>query len=199
MNRFWYPLYNAAVTASLYTTIALSLERNRARIVKFHCQSRVSENRRKVLFAVIGITVFSIALNSPKFFELQMVDVKVADSNTTEQRLAVTNLYYDYNFVLIYDTILGNPVLVAVPIVSLSFLNLRIFFGLKRRLATFTCKERGIMLRNTTILFAVVLIVAVCHSIRIYWDLRLLVSLRESDVQERWARFMSNISLKCNE
>ena len=184
LNRYWYPLYNIAITASLYTTSALSVERYRALIVKFNSSQRVPENRAKVLIAAASISGFSILLNFPKFFEMQMVDVNVT-ANWTEQHLAFTDLYNDYYFVLIYDNILGNLILVAVPFISLTFLNLRIFFSLKRRLATYSGRERRLELRTYTVLFSVVLVLAICHSIRIFTVMRLLVSLGQSDVQER--------------
>ena len=184
LNRYWYPLYNIAITASLYTTIALSVERYRALIVKFNSSQRVPENRAKVLIAAASISGFSILLNFPKFFEMQMVDVNVT-ANWTEQHLAFTDLYNDYYFVLIYDNILGNLILVAVPFISLTFLNLRIFFSLKRRLATYCGREQRLELRTYTVLFSVVLVLAICHSIRIFTVMRLLVSLGQSDVQER--------------
>ena len=184
LNRYWYPLYNIAITASLYTTIALSVERYRALIVKFNSSQRVPENRAKVLIAAASISGFSILLNFPKFFEMQMVDVNVT-ANWTEQHLAFTDLYNDYYFVLIYDNILGNLILVAVPFISLTFLNLRIFFSLKRRLATYCGREQRLELRTYTVLFSVVLVLAICHSIRIFTVMRLLISLGQSDVQER--------------
>ena len=88
-NLFWYPFYHIAMTASLYTTLALSIERYRALIVrpiKVVNSYKVLENRTHVLIAAIAICVFSFLLNVPKFFELKFVEV-----NSTERRSVVRN------------------------------------------------------------------------------------------------------------
>lgn len=183
-NLFWYPFYHIAMTASLYTTLALSIERYRALIVrpiKVVNSYKVLENRTHVLIAAIAICVFSFLLNVPKFFELKFVEV-----NSTERRhLVLSELYNDYYFVLIYDNIVRNVVLVAVPFVSLTFLNLRIFFALKHRLAAYSGKQRRVEMQTYAVLFGVVLVLATCHSLRIFSIIRLLVSLGNTNVQER--------------
>lgn len=168
-------------------TIALSVERYRALIIKTRRTNRVLEKRQNVVIAGIGIYAFSFLLNTPKFLEMEMVEVNVTDSNTTEQQLAFTDLYNDYYLVLLYDNIFYNLLTVILPFLALSYLNLRIYFGLKKKLADYTGNERGVEMRTYTVLFAVVLVLVVCHCLRVYIIMKMIFSIGEPENLERWA------------
>ena len=178
-NLLWYPFYHMAMTASIYITISLSFERYRALIVnpaEFHSTIR-HQNRRKVFICMFSIIAFAIAFNVPKFFELKF---------TADDQLVLSDLYNDYYFVLIYDNILRNLVLVAIPFTTLAYLNLRVFFKLKERFNICSSKQQKIERQTFSILFGVVFVLVICHGLRIFLVIRLLVSLESDTVQQRY-------------
>jgi len=127
LNMIWYPVYHMAMTASIYMTICLSYERYRALIIKpSELNSKIGhQSRRKAFIWAFLVIGFAIAINVPKFWELKF---------TPDNHLRLSELYNDFYFVLIYDNITRNLVLVVIPFTSLVFLNLRIFLKLRKRL-----------------------------------------------------------------
>jgi len=178
-NLLWYPFYHMAMTASIYMTICLSFERYRALILnptKFN-STNTKEGRRATFIWAVLIILFAILINVPKFFELTF---------SSEGRLVLSELYNDYYFVLIYDNIVRNLVLVVIPFVGLTFLNLSIFFKLRERLDLHTGQRQRLERQTFAVLFGVVLVLAACHALRIFLVIRLLISLGCTRVQERF-------------
>ena len=120
--------------------------------------------------------MFAVAFNVPKFFELKF---------SPEGRLVLSELYNDFFFVLIYDNIARNLVLVVIPFASLMFLNVSIFLKLRERLDLHTGQRQRLERQTYVVLFGVVLVLAACHALRIFLVVRLLVSLGCSSVRQR--------------
>ena len=161
------------------------MERYRALVVKVQSSKGIIENHAHVWATAIAISVFSFLVNIPKFFEIELVEAHNGTANMTEYYLDFTNLNNDFNYGLFYDIIFSNVILFAVPLASLAYLNLKIFLVLKQRLATYSRKERRVEVRMYTVLFSVVLVLAVCHSVRVITFVRSTVSLLSDDVKER--------------
>ena len=95
-----------------------------------------AQQLKHALKYALVVLLFSIIINVPKFFELKFEKEKesVSHNHTSEYYLAFSDLYNNYTFVLIYDNIVRNIVLVVVPFASLSYLNFRIYCCLRERL-----------------------------------------------------------------
>ena len=195
-NLIFYPCYHISMTASIYMTVNLSFERYRALVAKplvaklfvakpgrfFPTNSRQT---KWVLINVISVVIFSVAFNIPKFYELEF-ETQYQSDNSTDFQLVFSNLYHDYYFVLFYDNIVRNIVLVVIPFASLTFFNVRIYCLLKNRSNIQTGRHQSNEKQAYVVLLGVVLVLAVCHALRMFLVINLLIRLSSNNVQERY-------------
>ncbi len=123
-----YQMQNIALMCSIYTTLALAVERylSVARPLQYHL-SIVGPWARAWRYAAPTFT-FSVAFNLPKFFELKVVEevVGVSDvdgSNLTRASMEVRDLRFDEDYVFYYVNWARLFVTGIVPFFGLAFLN----------------------------------------------------------------------------
>ena len=141
------------LTTSIYITVALALERYRAvwRPVEYHNKYKgVNPWKRIIKSYVAPVIAFSMAFTIPKFFELEFLPEMLNTSMANDTIASNGTKYYDHFirnvtlarptefrlndiYVLIYSNIARILVQGIVPFISLSFLNYRIYWVIKRR------------------------------------------------------------------
>ena len=152
---FLYPVHAFVLTSSIYITVALALERYRAvwRPVEYHNKYKgVNPWKRIIKSYVAPVIAFSMAFTIPKFFELEflpeMLDTSMPNgtivfngteyynpfiSETNVTMAKPTEFRLNDIYVLLYCNIARILVQGIIPFISLSFLNYRIYWVIKRR------------------------------------------------------------------
>ena len=144
---FLYQLHAYVLCCSIYITVALALERYRAvwRPVEYHNKYKGVNPWKQIMKSYVGpVLVFSMIFNIPKCFETEFEEIPVLPLNVSDS-LNVTNgttWYYlvrptefrfNDTYVLLYSNIARLLVQGVIPFISLSFLNYRIYWVIKRR------------------------------------------------------------------
>ena len=147
---FLYPLHAFVLTASIYITVALALERYRAvwRPVEYHNKYKgVNPWKRILKFYVGPVVVFSVIFCIPKYFEIEFEEElgffeleNITNTNSTipmnmtsRSTTKPTEFRMNDIYVLLYCNIARLLVQGIIPFFSLSFLNYRIYWVIKRR------------------------------------------------------------------
>ena len=113
------PMAQIAVTGSIYSTVAISIERYMISCHPFYVISHKWSAKRYVIPTII----FSILYNLPKFFELKTGKVYNAVSNSTEYILEGTNLRLNYEYFFFYTIWMNFVLMGLVPFVMITTLN----------------------------------------------------------------------------
>ena len=142
---FLFEFHALVLCCSVYTTVALSLERYRAvwRPVEYHLRIQgVNPWNRVIVSYVLPVVVFSLVFSIPKCFEIKFetfpMEVQQNESTngttTINQTVAFpTPLRLDPIYVIVYANLARLLVQGFIPFVSLSFLNYRIYWVMIRR------------------------------------------------------------------
>ena len=149
---FLYPLHSFVLTASIYITVALALERFRAvwRPIEYHNKYKgVNPWKRILKYYIAPVIVFSVIFCAPKYFEIEFVEEidffesendtnalqnsTIPMSITSNSRTKPTEFRMNDIYVLVYCNIAKVLVQGIIPFLSLSFLNYRIFWVINRR------------------------------------------------------------------
>ena len=223
-----YPLRSILMCCSIYTTLALALERY-FKVCK--PLSKMSIRRRgiqankwkRVVKYILPIVVFATLLYTPKFLELKTVDCKKQcytmnsnnEANCTEKRVEITQLRNDENYVLWYVNVSRFLFDWALPITSLAYLNIRIYLTLKQYLHRRHIRnrsqatERPKDVHQAIVLFSIVFLLFMCHLPRVILNIQEFINLLEKKYRpdiyckpiQYWTRIIypiSNFLLKFN-
>ena len=221
---FLFPFRSVAMLCSIYITVGISVERYNAIVHPVSHQrntgmSTVQQTyafHRKRLFKYIGpIIVFSICFYIPRYFEVK-VDIKKNDEDcldnfefsncTVQYLLQVTDLRKDENYVLWYINILNLVVTCLIPLLSIMYLNYKVYFALKNYMKripslhtlplniTSKSKEKQHnqntdKIQQTTTLFGIIIVFVICHALRIILNIEELCNLESLN---------QSISVGCN-
>lgn len=152
-----WPIICMAQTASIYLTLLISGERYLAIKNPFNlCQLP------KVCRYIILILVFSVVFNSPKFFEFETV--RTVKYNTTFVEMNQTMLRENNIYRYAYNTGLYGLIMYAIPLVSLSILNVQIVLALskaKREWSTLNRHQQKEM-KATKVPLCIVIVFILC-------------------------------------
>ena len=121
-----HPFYHIAMTASIYMTIALTIERHvsiKSPVYYNHLlrTTRTKIKTRRFLAYFVSITTFATLYNIPRFLEFSLSNGRVEPTHLVNQ-LAYRNQYQNWFSFL---------VLGILPFISLGYLSLRIYKNLK--------------------------------------------------------------------
>jgi hypothetical protein len=216
---FLFPFKSVVMLCSIYITIALSVERYNAlvhpvshrRLQRNPSRSVVEVNIQsyyKRLFKNLGpIIIFSVLFYIPRFFEVEAkvnmdgcFDEKMNTTNncSIEYSLKATDLRKNEAYVLWYINILNLIVTCVLPIISIIYLNCKVYFGLKRYMKRkpsiqmlkipIDMKERinnerkekrtKIMsdkIQQTMTLFGIIIVFCVCHTLRVIMNIEEMI------------------------
>ena len=191
-----YPARSILMCSSTYTTVCLSFERYTFLTKPIYHRTRHNTNTysRLVLY-ITAIVTLSFLYYIPRFFDLELETFIPNCENGTETiessiRMEQTNCsikYYekateirkDHNYILWYINVSSLLVTGVIPGVLLGFFNYKIYNSLKRsNIQRASMISRGgprgdqpnknsSDYRRTIVLFAIVVIFVLCHSLRI--------------------------------
>lgn len=169
---------------SIYTTLALALERF-VNVCKPVSNLRKhggghDNNWRRVVKYVVPIMTFSTLFYIPKFLELKTVDCEEQCSNMesnnktncTTKRINITDLRRDEDYVLWYINVSNFVFTCAIPFITLTYLNSRIYLRLRQYLHRSRSRvkhmreERPKDVHQAIVLFSIVILFFVCHVFR---------------------------------
>ena len=211
--NFLFPFKSVVMLCSIYTAIALSVERYNALVNPVsHRSLRAANavdanlnNHLKRLLKYMGpILLICVTFYIPRFFEVKAFQVNCKEQvNTTncssDYRLNITELRRSDKYVLWYINILNLIVTCAIPLISILYLNCRVYFGLRQYLkrkpsflSTATMKsprhldtptkqiketQRADKVQQTMTLFGIIIVFCICHSLRVFMNIEELVNV----------------------
>ena len=218
---FLYPFRSIVMCCSMYTTVLLALERYNALANPISHQSagfRTGSPSLKHYFKVhlirllkyIGpIIIMSTIFNIPKWLELEVAthQIMCTENNTKiniscgyKYGIVLTGLRSNSHYNLWYQNIVNLLITAAIPLASLSVLNLNIYFKFKQYLQRQPLANRASssvpaseahqkmknrekdMIQQTMILFSVVILFALSHILRIVLNIEEFSSLDNRDI-----------------
>ena len=199
--NFVYPVRNVCMCCSIYSTIAITLERYHAITSPAEYRIRGTVNLgKRLLYYMIPVLVLSNIYYIPKYLDLNVDEKTVCtignqttilnntntfnytndiDKNcTTKYPLVPTKLRVHPHYVFWYITISNFVVTCIIPLSTMVYLNCRIAISLntflQRQPSTRSNDstnggrpQQNIDVRRTFILFSIVIIFVLCHSLRI--------------------------------
>ena len=195
--NFIYPVRSVFLCSSIYMTVALTLERYHAITSPVQYRARGTTNMTsRLLRYMVPVLAFSIVYYIPKLLDLNVDEITQCTGNnvttamegaqevaydnrdndncTIEYSLTPTELRMNHHYVLWYINI-SNLILTAfIPLGVLMYLNCKIYLSLnqfiQRQPSSGTGSSRRQQLtdvKKTFILFSIVAIFVICHSLRI--------------------------------
>ena len=228
------PLRSMVMLCSIYITVALSYDRYTAvsNPAEYKIKERLgasssgacSKSFRTIKY-VGGIIVFSIVFYLPKFLDLETTEVKEdCTSNTTglqsngpnitdecpvlKYSIRGTALRHNDKFVLWYVNVANFLVTVAIPLISLIYLNIKIYTKVQvfirrqpsckagARLSN-AAKERSKDIQQAYQLFAIVFLFLSCHFLRVSLNIEEFINMNkniltnektECELPRNWSR-----------
>ena len=240
---FVYPLRSMVMCSSIYTTIALTLERYQAITSPIQYRNRgVNLSLGKRLFVyIIPIMLFSFAYYFPKFFDLYIEEVQVCSQNVSENvipnlatedevdncqtkyKIFPTSLRTNRQYIFWYLNVSNLVVTCLIPIGLLVFLNCRIASCLKQyrlrryiqtthvnasdatslNASTRSRQKINIDVKQTFMLFSIVILFVLCHSLRIIMNTAEFLNFKKLDTEREKGcdgiGFWQHISLPISE
>ena len=211
------PFRSMVMLCSIYMTVALSYDRYKAvsNPTEYKINERMASSDAcgaaiRTVKYVGGVMAFSIFFYLPKFFDLEISeDEKYCSIEYMEQEeytLNATNCtYLEYSikgtdlrnndkFVLWYVNVANFIVTVAIPLISLTYLNIRIYskvkLFLKRRPSTFAdnlsnaARERSKDIQQAYQLFGIVFLFVLCHLLRVSLNIEEFINMNKSMLVE---------------
>lgn len=137
------PLGYVAQTCSVYFTLAAAVD----------CYAKVCTRRPKstgiplscttagAKSAVFVVAVFSLAYNSPRFWQFELHQCHDDQANSTNTEVCPTVLYHDIE--VVYNVYMYMILMTALPFISLSALNVLIMRNVQKKRAKFSRLRRG--------------------------------------------------------
>ena len=175
---FLMPLASIALTGSVYTVVAISVER----------YATLKQSHTKIFCAkylIFFITLIAVMCNVTKFFELRATIVE------TEIEYEVTLLRSHPTYFLVYYLLINLLTMTLIPLVLLTVLNIFIL----RIITQITQKPSDTA--TTTLLFSIVIVFLICHSpkvvLNIYEGTRIFEDT-STWIWPVWAEIVTNCS-----
>lgn len=178
-----YPLSAVSFCASIYMTLAVTVERYIA-VCKPHQYRVITQtmsNSKRLLVYVVPVTVLSFSLNIPKFME-----ITITESNGT-WIMVPSATRKDPEYIFWYTlSLIWHPTLTTgvMPFLALSYMNLRIFMGIRKTRKILSGQQSHTRTRESNLAVTLVSIVfmhILCNCLRVFLGV-LVVTLVEVQV-----------------
>ena len=198
-----YPTRNMLMCASIYMTIGLACERFNSTSNPYLHRARQHMNAcYRLSVYILPVISFSMVYNIPKFFDLKVISIDsdctnttviengtfVSHCNSTEYHRVPTQMRKNDHYILWYINISNLVVTAIIPLLLLSYFNLNIYRSLKERQVrksvmvsqqnSNVVKDRNKKeVRQTFVLFAIVVLFLICHALRVILNVEEFVNL----------------------
>ena len=204
------PMRSIVMCCSIYMTVVLSLDRYRAvsNPTEYHVQARLATSKswltnRYLMKRVGPVIAVSFCFYVPKFFDLQITELSQVcitqdgEKNSTESNIHCTLPQYviegtklrnNDKFVLWYVNVANFIITVAIPLISLIYLNVctycKVLVFLRRQPprasleVSKAVKERSKDIQQAYQLFAMVFLFVLCHAIRVSLNIEEFINMR---------------------
>ena len=176
-----HPFTHIAATGVIYMTVAITIERYLGL-----CHPFLPPTSRKAWFYVLPVAIIAVAMNIPKFLEIEhnWEDITSRDTNETVEVISYrsTSLRYKDNYYIGYrmwTRLFSDGI---IPVIILVYLNTRIIVALisATKVQRFNSARRQRKEINLTIiLLFIVFIFFFCHAARIVLDVYEFVNLEK--------------------
>jgi len=126
-----YPMSAVAFCASIYMTLAVTVERYIAvcRPHQYRNISQTMSNTKRLLVYIVPVTILSFALNIPKFMEVTLTQNNGTNEVDPSQTRRDPTFIFWYTLSLIWHPTLTTGVL---PFIGLVYMNIKIFIGIRQ-------------------------------------------------------------------
>ncbi|EAA01756.2 AGAP001862-PA [Anopheles gambiae str. PEST] len=158
-----YPLAMIAQTASVYLTLTVTLERYVAVCHPLRARALCTYGRARLY--VVGILVFSILYNLPRFWEVTLISSTHPDTGLTIYCVKASDMRTNETYIKVYIHWLYMIFVYFLPFSLISFFNLMIYRQVRRankerqRLSRSEKREIGL----ATMLICVVIVFLLCN------------------------------------
>ena len=153
------PLVNIAQTASIWVVVLLSINRYIAVCFPFKALRwcTISKVKKQLAFVLLSAVLYNI----PTFAEIRIKYVTYDNGTTYKPYSFVTNLGKANLYHIIYNSVLYFTFLAALPIFTLTYVNIRLIQALKtrRRKTTEMVNQRQQNDNNVTVVLIIVIVV----------------------------------------
>lgn len=165
-----YPMSAVAFCASIYMTLAVTVERYIAvcRPHQYRNISQTMSNTKRLLVYIVPVTVLSFALNIPKFMEVTLTQNNGTNEVDPSQTRRDPTFIFWYTLSLIWHPTLTTGVL---PFIGLVYMNMKIFIGIRqsRQILSGRRSKRRQSESNLAItLVSIVFMHIVCNALRVF-------------------------------
>nr|XP_040571530.1 FMRFamide receptor-like isoform X2 [Lepeophtheirus salmonis] len=202
-----YPVLSVAMTASVFMTVGIALERYIAVHYPIDYSQAINSQeacKKRLLRYVIPVTLLSLIFNIPKIFEAEVYDeINIAQYNETHEQveyykaIRTTELRKNPDYVIYYNNWVRLMVIGIVPFFLLIYFNYKIYQDVKdrnitrqRRTSTHTSSANQQTRRkqedNLAIVFmGIVLVFLVCHFPRLFLSMYECIVIREAFICQK--------------
>jgi len=165
-----YPMSAVAFCASIYMTLAVTVERYIAvcRPHQYRTISQTMSNTKRLLVYIVPVTVLSFALNIPKFMEVTLTQNNGTNEVDPSQTRRDPTFIFWYTLSLIWHPTLTTGVL---PFIGLVYMNMQIFIGIRQSrqiLSGRRSKQRQSESNLAITLVSIVFMHIVCNALRVF-------------------------------
>jgi len=137
---FLWPLHNILYSAGIFMTISISIERYLAIYSPLIYRNRSSS--WNLIFHILPVMAVSLVINIPKFLESKIV----YDPNSTLTDIDITDLRLSEHYVFYYQNLTRLVLLGLVPLILLTFLNVRVYSAIQERKTNIKEKTYSVIL-----------------------------------------------------
>ena len=216
--NFVNPVRHIFMCSSTYMTIVLAYERYQSITdpVQYRIRERTEDMTKRLFKYVFPVMLFTCCYYSPKFFEMKVCEVmKCSDGNKTDScenleklnyvnidnKMCTTNytistqeLRRNIHYIFWYLNVSNLILTVILPSAVLMYLNWKIILSLN----TFSERQssRPRPSKKTKVLFSIVILFAICHSLRVILNTEEFIYLTRNGLWDE-ANFKEAKNKKC--
>ena len=213
--NFLFPFKSVVMLCSIYIAIALSVERYNALVnpvshrrlgSAIAAENAFVNNRKRLIKYLVPILFITICFYIPRFLEVDAIYKSncTEESNSTnctsDYHLRITDLRRSDEYILWYINVMNLVVTCAIPLISILYLNCRVYYGLRqylKRRPSFISMATTLKMSNrneqtptkqkrensadkvqqTMTLFGIIIVFCICHSLRVVMNIEELVNV----------------------
>ena len=186
---FWHPMRTILISVEAFLIMSISTERFVAVKWPLNYKASCISQCRKIHFSVfiLPVLVSAIALNIPKFMELEFFESELENGNLT---VGVADLRLDENYIFYYIHCTRLITTGVVPIIYMIIVNILIFKMIKeqqnrRRQSVVLMMSDDACATSAAGLFALVILFIVCNVPRLalnHWEWNIVQKIEAANI-----------------